>query len=265
MRERNNPKQARRQEESQKTSWNKVDAWYSSIVGTGGHFYHQEVIFPKLLPLLELKPNSKLLDIACGQGVLARILPKDVGYTGMDIAPKLISEAQKLSRQKDHRFICHDASIPWPLESQAQFSHATCILALQNIEHPEAVFKELSSRMLPGGLFAVVLNHPCFRIPRQSRWNFDEKTKTQTRELFSYMSPQSIPITTHPGKEQSETTWSFHFPLSTLSKIARENQFSMLLLDEWISTKTSTGGAAKWENRAREEFPLFLCALFQKL
>lgn len=249
---------------SKSTSWNKVDTWYNSIVGKEGHYYHQEVIFPKLLPLLELTPGSTLLDIACGQGVLSRIVPKDVCYTGIDIAPNLIKEAQKLTKDRKHRFICHDVTQPWPLEPNYQFSHATCILALQNIEKPAAVFKSLASIMQPKGLFAVVLNHPCFRIPRQSRWNFDEKTKTQTRELFSYMSPQTIPITTNPGKGQSETTWSFHFPLSALSKMARENGFSMLQLDEWISPRVSTGAAKKWENRAREEFPLFLCALFQK-
>lgn len=247
-----------------KTSWNKVDNWYSSIVGNSGHFYHKEVILPKLLPLLHLKADSKLLDLACGQGILERHIPKEAEYIGIDIAQNLITEAQKLSKNKAHHFICHDLEQPWPLSKEAHFSHATCILAMQNIEHPEILFEEISSRLLPGGLFAVVLNHPCFRIPRLSKWNFDEKSKRQTREIFSYMSHQAIPITTHPGKEKSETTWSFHFPLSYLSTMARENGFTITHLEEWISPKKSTGSAAKWENKAREEFPLFLTVLFRK-
>lgn len=246
------------------TSWNTVEPWYGSLVGKKGHFFHQEVIFPKLLPLLELTPDSSLVDIACGQGVLARAIGKEIKYMGLDSAPSLIAEAQKLSSNKKQLFRCQDVTKPWTLPLEEQFSHATCILALQNIEEPEKVLAELAPRLKKGGLFAIILNHPCFRIPRQSRWNFDEKTKTQTRELFSYMSRQSIPIATHPGKEQKETTWSFHMPLSDLSKMAFKQGFSIQLLDEWISPKISYGSAKRWENRAREEFPLFLCLLLKK-
>ena len=246
------------------TSWNPVSKWYNTLVGEKGHFYHQEVIFPKLLPLLNLQTTDALLDIGCGQGILSRKIPQEMEYVGLDIAPSFIKEAQKAALSKKQKFITHDALKPWPIKKEAHFTHATCILALQNMNNPEIVFQELCSRMTPKGLFAVVLNHPCFRIPRQSRWNFDEGSKTQTRELFSYLSPQEIPIVAHPGKDHSETTWSFHFPLSYYSRVARQYGFTIDLIEEWISPKQSTGSAKNQENRARREFPLFLCLLFRK-
>lgn len=247
-----------------KTSWQNVDKWYGSLVGTQGHFYHQEVIFPKLLPLLQLTHNDRLLDIGCGQGVFSRVIPQDIEYTGIDIAQGLIAQAKKESVCQKHRFFCHDLMKPWPLEKKSLFTCAACILALQNMAYPERIFSELAPRITSQGRFAVILNHPCFRIPRKSRWNFDEPSKTQTRELFAYMTPQEIPITAHPGKKNSATTWSFHFPLSHYCKIAQEQGFSIELIDEWVSTKKSEGGAKVWENRARKEFPLFMCLIFRK-
>jgi len=43
-------------------------------------------------------------------------------------------------------------------------------------------------------VLVIVLNHPCFRIPRQSGWGIDEKNKLQFRKVIKYMSPMEIPL-----------------------------------------------------------------------
>ena len=116
----------------------------------------------------------------------------------------------------------------------------------------------MAAHLQKGGRFAIVMNHPCFRIPRQSSWGFDEATKLQYRRMNGYMSPQKIPIEMHPGAQKQATTWSFHHPLSDYSKWLYEAGFSIERIEEWCSDKVSTGGNAKAENRARKEFPLFL-------
>ena len=70
---------------SRPTSWQRVAPWYNKITEGGGHYYHQHVVIPGVLRLLELNSkfliqNSKVLDLACGNGVLAEALPKDTGY-----------------------------------------------------------------------------------------------------------------------------------------------------------------------------------------
>ena len=72
------------------------------------------------------------------------------------------------------------------------------------------------------------------------------------------MSEQKIPIVTSPGKSQSETTWSFHYPLSSYFSFLQNAGFVVQDLQEWCSDKESLGKAARWENRARKEFPLFM-------
>ena len=244
------------------TSWKQVSDWYDSIVGEKGHYYHRELILPKVLEALDLHDGDRLLDIGCGQGVLCRVIPRKVEYVGIDKAKPLLKAAEKYGRSDKQTFIHADLTQPWPLANQPPFSHAACILVLQNIEHPAMIFEQLAKVLQENGKAIFIVNHPYFRIPRQSRWGFDEKTKTQTRELFAYMSPQKIPILTHPGKE-STTTWSFHVPLCAYSAMSRTHGFVIESIDEWCSPKHSTGAAAKAENRARKEFPLFMSITFR--
>ena len=246
-----------------KTSWKGVSNWYDSIVGEKGHYYHQHVILPNVLRLLDLRSGDSLLDIGCGQGVLSRQLPHGISYVGIDAAEPLLAAARRYPSREMRTFIHGDVTRPWPLSKHNPFSHAACILALQNIEQPEAVFEELAKAAAQGARAIFVLNHPYFRIPRQSRWGFDEASKTQTREIFSYMSPQKIPIVTHPGKGGSQT-WSFHRPLSDYVAMGHRHGFVIEMIEEWCSPKESTGSAARYENRARGEFPLFMALLYRK-
>lgn len=242
------------------TSWENVGLWYQNLVGEQGHYYHQNIILPGVMRLLEIKDIKQehaLLDLACGQGVLARQLPPHVQYTGVDISSTLINYAKK-NAQRHHTFIQGDASKKIHLPAE-HFTRAIIILALQNIEHPQNVIKNAALHLRKGGTFIIVLNHPCFRIARQSSWGVDEAKKLQYRRLERYMSPMNIPIQMQPSKGQtSRETMSFHHPLSDYFKWLKESNFVVDGFEEWISDKKSTGPKAKMENRAREEFPLFL-------
>lgn len=240
------------------SSWEPVEGWYDKIVGEKGHYYHQKIVLPGVLKLLNLSPTASLLDLACGQGILARHLPPKVRYVGVDASASLIRAAGQHASKETQRFLVGDVTSPLSLEPQT-FTHATLILALQNIADPLLVFKNAKQHLVPGGRFVIVLNHPCFRIPRQSSWQIDEAKKIQYRRIDRYLSPMEIPIQAHPSqKEKSAATLTFHHPLSSYSRWLKEAGFSIELIEEWCSDKTSYGKTAKMENRARDEIPLFL-------
>jgi ubiquinone/menaquinone biosynthesis C-methylase UbiE len=248
------------------TSWEPVGNWYNGLVGQEGHYYHQKLILPGVLRMLELGKQSSgaLLDMACGQGVLARGLPNAVSYTGVDISSTLIKSAKQASSNKMHEFHIGDVSKPLSLQKR-DYSYATVILALQNIEGAEKVIQNAMHHLAPKGKLLLVINHPCFRIPRQSSWEIDEQKKIQFRRLDRYLSDMKIPIQMHPGKgEASASTLSFHHPLSTYSQWLFNAGFQITKIEEWCSDKVSTGKQAKMENRAREEFPLFMAILATK-
>ena len=249
------------------TSWETSSNWYDKIVGQKGHYYHQQVIIPSVLRLLEMekKSNPYILDLACGQGILARHLPKGMKYLGIDASESLIETAKKYEPKSPHQFFVHDLTHPLDLPYK-EFSHATCILALQNLTNPLPLLRTAFSHLRKTALMIIVLNHPCFRIPRQSSWEIDEQKKLQYRRIDRYMSPLKIPIQTQPShQEHSEQTWSFHHPLSYFTAQLKQTGFVLDQIEEWCSDKKSTGKYATMENRSRQEFPLFMTLVARKL
>jgi SAM-dependent methyltransferase len=243
------------------TSWEKVHDWYDEIVGAEGHYYHQQVIFPRLIPLItQSKKAIKVLDVGCGQGILARAFSKKIAYVGIDSAPSLIAKAKKLSQ---HTFLVQDATEPFTLKEK-DFTHAVLLLALQNMKDPIPVMENVSQHLTSDGQLFLVINHPCFRIPRQSGWSIDEKKQLQSRRIDRYMTPMEIPITAHPGQKESSNTISYHLPLSAYCDALDKAGFCIERIEEWCSDKRSVGKAARRENRARQEFPLFMCLIARK-
>ncbi|MBP9781845.1 methyltransferase domain-containing protein [Candidatus Woesebacteria bacterium] len=238
-------------------SWQQVTPWYNKLVGNDGHYYHQHVVLPGVLRLLQLQPEHSLVDLGCGQGILARQIPPIAEYLGLDVASSLIAEAQQGQLPATYTF--KTANVARPLQpAEPRFTHAAIVLALQNMESAQVALQNAANFLVPGGTLVLVLNHPCFRIPRQSGWGSDEKTKQQYRWINRYLSPLKIPITMNPGQQQSAVTWSFHHSLQDYSQMLQEAGFVITKLEEWTSDKQSEGAAAKQENRARSEFPLFM-------
>ena len=103
------------------------------------------------------------------------------------------------------------------------------------------------------------MNHPAFRVPKLSGWRFDDKSKIQYRKIDEYMSESKSKIEMHPGKDNNQSTVSFHRPLQVYFKMLKKNGFCVSGLEEWISDKKSQHGPrAIAEDKARKEFPLFL-------
>src|ERR1700733_649243 len=189
------------------TSWEPAAQWYKKIVGAEGHYYHKQVIIPGVLRMLE--SQESLLDLACGNGILSRYLPAETEYQGIDIAPSLIKEAKQTAISKAHSFQVGDITKPFSLPNK-NYASAACILSAQNLKEPERAFHNAFAHLRKGGVFIVVINHPCFRIPRQSSWQVDEEKKIQYRRIDRYMTSMEVPIQTHPGKGTELATLSFH-------------------------------------------------------
>lgn len=246
------------------TSWHQVANWYQDLVSKQGHFFHKTLIIPGVLRLLSLDEKSVVLDLGCGQGVLARNLPKISYYLGVDMATSLIEFAKKNTHAPNIKFMISDVTKPLILP-RSDFSHAAIILALQNMENISGVFQNLQKNLADKGKIILVINHPCFRIPRQSSWEIDQNNKLEYRRINRYLTPLKIPINIHPGKANSPLTWSFHWPISYLSQLLFKNGLFIEKIEEWTSGKTSQGTSSRMENRSRQEFPLFMAILAKKI
>lgn len=243
-----------------KTGWGQVSKWYDQLVGDEGSEYHREVIFPSLLNILNPKKGEHILDLGCGQGVFCRILEKfEVHATGVDVSEKLIRLAQERSQEQSS--ICYHVSPAHHLKDipDESLDAVVSILAIQNMDSLSAIVQEISRTAKKKARLFWVLNHPCFRIPKQSHWGFDEKNKLQYRRMEGYLTPLKIPIQMHPGSDPDLVTWSFHRPLSSYMRVFHQYGWGLTHLEEWISHKKSEPGPrSRAENQARLEIPLFL-------
>ena len=257
-------------EKKKSTSWEGVSSWYDGAVGKTGHYYHEKIILPKILSLLGIKKDSagSLLDLACGQGILSRHLPESLEYLGVDISPSLIKSAGEQNlypSKKTHSFLVSDITKPLP-PLKKTFQFCTIVLAIQNLESPLGALKNAFEHLDHGGRLLIVMNHPCFRIPRQSSWGFDMEKKVQYRRIDKYFSSFEVPISSHPSKgSASQETVSFHHPLSQWTLWLKEAGFVIEGIEEWCSDKKSEGGRAKMEDIGRKEFPLFMTFIAKKL
>ncbi len=89
------PKRAKKY--SMKTDWQPVAKWYDELVGDQGSEFHQKVVIPGVLRLLGGDQKQlRVLDIACGQGVLCRAMrQRGWDVVGIDASAELIRLARR--------------------------------------------------------------------------------------------------------------------------------------------------------------------------
>ena len=249
------------------TDWGGVADWYDQLVGEAGSEYHREVVLPGVLRLLAPQPGERMIDVAGGQGELARLLAgKGVEVTCVDAARELIAAA----RERQATAI-PTASAPPPIQylvgdardlsflRAGDFDGAACVLAIQNIHPIQPVCDTVARLLRPWGRFVIVMMHPAFRGPKETAWGWDADKQVQYRRVDRYLLPRKTPIVAHPGKDPGTYTWTFHKPLEAYARALRNAGLLIDAIEEWPSHKTSEPGPrAAAENRARQEIPMFM-------
>jgi 23S rRNA-/tRNA-specific pseudouridylate synthase/SAM-dependent methyltransferase len=248
------------------TSWEPVADWYDDLLSHRGSDHYRDLILPGSVRLLEVERGSRVLDLACGQGVLARRLAAaGAQVVGIDASPRMIEVARRRTRAAGIEYQVGDARALDP-ERLGLFDAIACVMALANIEPLEPMLRACARLLRPGGRWVAVLPHPAFRAPRQSSWGWDrapDGAPLQYRRIDGYLSPAQVRIVANPGGvargERAVETWTFHRPLQSYLRALAAAGLWLDALEEWPSLRTSQPGPrALAENRARREIPLFL-------
>ncbi len=261
-------------QQSTAKGWDHVAAWYDKLVGEGQSDHHSAVIIPGTLRLLDLREGEQLLDVACGEGVLARAAAQlGVRVTGIDASGRLIDAARKRAGGLE-KYESGDARQLDALGLGRDFDAAACIMALMNIDTLEGVFRGVAQSLRPEGRFVAVVLHPAFRAPGQTSWQWDEAEQSgpgrspksdqrQFRRVDGYLTPYAHPIVMNPGAaargRKPITTTTHHRPIQAYASALSRCGFAIEAIEEWPSQRQSEPGPrSDEENRARREIPLFL-------
>lgn len=241
------------------TSWDAVAHWYDGWVGEEGSEYHREIAVPTLLDMLVPQPGECILDVGCGQGVLAHYIAQaGARYTGLDASPRLLGLARR-RQGRDGRFLLGDACNLRNVQglTEGSYDAVTFLLSLQDMDPLDEVLRSAAWALKTGGRLVALIMHPAFRIPRQSGWGWDEGRRLQYRRVDRYLTPLPVPVKRVDG---SRPTRSFHRPLS-----AYVNSMAAcgLAVDNMLEVpahrvKAPRAGDDKAAEMARREIPLFL-------
>lgn len=129
-------------------------------------FWNQDYFTRILLPLLDLKPGSRVLDVGAGNGsltlLLARYLP-EVHFVGVDITAKIVTEAQSLAQSMgitNVEFGEGDA-LQLPFEDES-FDATLCQTLLIHVSDAARVIGEMSRVLKKGGTFMAAEYHTLY-------------------------------------------------------------------------------------------------------
>ncbi len=236
--------------------WDPVADWYDGWVGPHGSDHHRSLAIPAVMNLLELRGHEQVLDVGCGQGVLApHVTGSGAVYTGVDVSRKMIAAARRHHRGEG-RFLRGDARYLNRVSAlrPASYDAVVFLLSIEDMNPLDDVIRSAAGTLRKPGRVVILMRHPCFRVPRQSGWGEDPNRKLRYRRLDSYLTPLSVPMKAYEHSDSGRTI-SFHRPLSQyINTLAAEG----LAVDYFDEIVTHRSAANRAERRANEEFPLFL-------
>jgi len=185
---------------------------------------------------------------------------------GVDASARLIAAARSRGPvDPGIRYVVRDATQLGDL-ADGRFDAAACVMAVQDVEDLTGLSDQIARALRPGGRAVLVMMHPCFRVPRQSDWGWDEARKLQYRRVDRYLQPMQVPIATHPGSDPGQHTHFHHRPLKDYINALSAAGLAVIGAEEPVTHREPPHGPRhRGQKRSFEEIPVFLALKAVKL
>ncbi len=232
-------------------NWDEMAAWYDEKQGDEGDLWHRTLIDPALLQVVGNVAGLQVLDLACGNGYLARKLAKQgAKVTGVDSSVRLIELARARENKNPLSITYHtvDAANLEMLEDES-FDIAVSNMAIMNIARADVAIREASRILQLKGRLVMSLSHPCFDTGNSSAWLIERVSLKTTvyRKVSRYREPheQFVPWNYSPGHVVE--TVSYHRPLSWYFQALGDASFVVTAFKEPEPTQEFLSGSLQGE------------------
>lgn len=112
-----------------------------------------------LVARARLRHEDRVLDLACGTGVVARVAAREIGrhgcVAGLDLNPEMLAIARSASEQAGVSVEWHEGSATALPFDEAAFDVVLCQLGLQFFSDRAAALQETKRVLVPGGRFCA--------------------------------------------------------------------------------------------------------------
>lgn len=145
-----------------------------------------------LIKHVALRPGDRVLDVACGTGIVARMASQQVGstgtVTGLDINPGMLAVARSVTPAETDIQWCEASAEAIPLPDHA-YDVVFCQVSLQFMEDKPAALKEMFRVLSPGGRIAMNVPGPAgtvfTRLAEVIERQIDEESAGFVKQVFS--------------------------------------------------------------------------------
>lgn len=142
-------------------TWQQLGPWWLEELDSDPAY--KEEIEPLLLGLLDPQPGDLYADLGCGEGrVMAAVKGVGARVVGCDIIPLLLSQASR------HGPVVRAALPDLGWVKAKVLDGAYVGLVLEHLSDEIEFFTQVARAVRPGGVLALVINHPIWTAPRSS-------------------------------------------------------------------------------------------------
>lgn len=137
-------------------------------------------VMDEILKTIDIKPGEKILDVACGTGVMFPfyLKAKAGSITGVDISPNMIEIAKNKFKNNNVSLICADAE---NYNFNKNFDKCVIFNALPHFINLDKLFNNMAKHLNPGG--TIVIAHDKSRDEINKRHK--KKANSVSKELLS--------------------------------------------------------------------------------